>query len=247
MTEAIAQRRPSKAQLRALGNGEDEEPLPDGRSSRMMALAVVQDSVNADGADAMAAVFAGTDVMADPLKAGLIRELRAEAYREWDKSKKAFLAIGRALLRAEDELSPYEFARLRQGCERILPFSDSMASQLRQVARAVDDGRINEVACPGSCSVAYQIAVMDDHTIGLARARNLIRPDVTRLEVIAFRKQVATAPSRDGSPPDLAAVARERGRLQKDRNRKARAVAALDARIAQLDAMLEPQGRKRAR
>jgi hypothetical protein len=113
------------------------------------------------------------------------------------------LAIGRALRVAEKELTPQEFLRLRRGADRLFPFSDSVATQLRKIAEAVDGGRIPEKACPGSYFNAYQLAVLPDHHLELAVGRNLVRPDVTRAEVLAFRAELKVS---DGSKHGRAAI-----------------------------------------
>ena len=130
---------------------------------------------------AIAAVFADMDLPANETKVGRLLQARREILAEWGKARDSFLAIGRALLALEGDLTRAEFARLRQESERILPFSDATATQLRQIARAVDGGRIPAAACPASYGTAYQITLLTDRQMNVARERGLIRPDVTRI------------------------------------------------------------------
>lgn len=149
--------------------------------------------LNADEPLALAAiaeVFAGTDLPADRDKVALILSIRREVRSAWGEARDRFLAIGRALVLAEERLTRFEFERLRKGSERLFPFSDGVASQLRRVARAVDSGRLPQEQCPGSYATAYQLAVLHDDELQQAKARNLVRADVTRGELLAFRREL---------------------------------------------------------
>ena len=119
-----------------------------------------------------------------------VLELRGEVRRHWGAARNSFLAIGRALVAAEARLSKFEYERLRAGMDRLFPFGDAVASQLRKVARAVDESRIPESDCPGSYATAYQIAVLKPNELELAIARGLVRPSVTRKEIISFRNEI---------------------------------------------------------
>jgi hypothetical protein len=158
-------------------------------------------------------VFGGTSLPNDPAKVGFILRLRAEVRHHWGTARDAFLSIGRALRLAEERLSPQEFLRLRRGSERLFPFSDSVSTQLRKIAEAVDTGRIPETACPGSYFNAYQLAVLPDHHLELAVGRNLVRPDVTRAEVLAFRAELKLANGLPGDRATVQKIERERARL----------------------------------
>ena len=97
---------------------------------------------------------------------------------------------------AEARLSKFEYERLRAGMDRLFPFGDAVASQLRKVARAVDESRIPESDCPGSYATAYQIAVLKPNELELAIARGLVRQDVTRKEIISFRNEIRRTSAR---------------------------------------------------
>lgn len=210
-----ALKRASRSALRTLGQGRDEDDVLflDTRP------AALREGAGVDPAtlDAIREVFAGLDLVNDAEKIGLVASIRHEVRAEWQHARASFLAIGRALLAAEQKLSPEEFRRMRQSSERLFPFSDAVASQLRQVARAVDCGRLPEPRCPGAYSVAYQITLLNDTDLQLAADRGLVRPDVTRAEVMRFRRErqdVARAPSVRVSLDDLR---REQERLRRRR------------------------------
>jgi hypothetical protein len=225
-------RRMSRAALSRLE--EQEDILSDPRAQQLRSIAVTQDPAVLN---ALEAIFQGTGVMADEQKAQMLVQVRHEVHAEWRKAKQSFLAIGKSLLAVEQALAPDEFRRLSKGTERIFPFSETIATQLRQVARAVISGRLNETEMPGSYSVAYQIAVMDGPTIEIARSRNLVRPDVTRTEVIAFRREINAPPASQPQRLDISAVRREKARLTKLRDDLAERLAQIDARIAELSAV----------
>lgn len=222
-------RRVSRATLNRLE--EQEDIVTDPRAQQLRSIAVTQDPAVLN---TLEAIFEGTGVMADEHKAQMLVQVRHEVHAEWRKAKQSFLAIGKSLLAVEQALTPDEFRRLSKGTERIFPFSETIATQLRQVARAVMSGRLNETEMPGSYSVAYQIAVMDGPTIEIARSRNLVRPDVTRTEVIAFRREINAPPASQPQRLDIGAVRREKARLTKLRAELAERLAQIDARITEL-------------
>ncbi len=189
-------------------------------------------------------MFAGTSLPDDPEKVRRILRTRSEIQKEWGDARDSFIAIGRALIALENELTRMEFARLRHGTERLFPFSDATATQLRQIARAVDGGRIPAEACPGSYGTAYQITLLTDPQLRVARERGLIRPDVTRREIIQLRREVSADESDSSSPSgqrvDRTKLREERTRLADRRARLSEELSALDRRIEQLDELLAP-------
>lgn len=190
--------------------------------------------------EAIREVFAGTGLAENQEKVKRILRAQSEIQREWSDARDSFLAIGRALLFLEHELTRAEFARLRQGSERLFPFSDATATQLRQIARAVDVGRIPASSCPGSYGTAYQITLLTDVQLRVARERGLIRPDVTRREIMQLRREIRVI---DAEPEpcgrvDRAQLREERVCLAERRERLAGELAAVERRISQLDELL---------
>ena len=147
-------------------------------------------------------VFGHTDLVRDRGKLSYIASLRASVGAEWQRAGKAFLRIGRLLLEAERKLSKAEYDSLIEGSGRLLPFGRTVAVQLRRVAQAVDSRRLPEDRCPNAYSVAYSLVTLPDEHLRLAEERNLIRPDVRREEVKAFRAEL----SRQNDPAAQARV-----------------------------------------
>ena len=127
------------------------------------------------GRETLADLFAGTDLMNNPEKVSLILRVRSEVREQWTKARDSFLTIGRALLDLDEDrtLTEPEKARLKRGSSRVFPFSDTVATQLRVVARAIRDGRFPESQCPSAYSTAYQLSALTDDELAVARERDL--------------------------------------------------------------------------
>lgn len=147
-----------------------------------------------------------------------------EISKLWREAQEKFLAIGRYLVRAKHQFKgEYERSILPQ-----LPFGRQVAFQLRTVAAAVDGGKIEEEALPRSYSTAYSLVTLVPEHFALARDRNLIRYDVARSEVEAFRRELR----RSAPTPDW-------GALDEERKNVVREMARLQQRLAEIDAELE--------
>ncbi|NPD69845.1 hypothetical protein HN018_22125 (plasmid) [Lichenicola cladoniae] len=167
-----------------LASDEDVQPV-DKRSSELEEQILIDPAV----LEALREVFLGTNVIEDESKIRRILDVRAEILRSWSEARDSFISIGRALISLEETLSKTEFQRLRSGSERVFPFSEATATQFRQIARAVDNGRLPYEACPGSYGTAYQITLLDDEQLAIARDRGLLRADVTRREITLLRQE----------------------------------------------------------
>ncbi|GCE78715.1 hypothetical protein MSKU3_0190 [Komagataeibacter oboediens] len=212
----------------------DDAPQPvDSRAETLTSQVVVQDDVVAVIRD----VFEGTSLLSDQGKVSRILAVRTEINESWGQARDAFLSIGRALLDLENVLSKAEYLKLRSGSDRLFPFSDATATQFRQIARAVESGRIPLEKCPGSYGTAYQITLLNDQQLTLAYERGLIRPDVTRKEIASLRKEVMP-PANDAARMDLAALREERRRLVRREQQLAQDLHAVRARIEELEELL---------
>ncbi|WP_246789535.1 hypothetical protein [Acetobacter nitrogenifigens] len=189
---------------------DDENPveIADGRSQDLAS----QVTISGEVVDVIKEVFAGTSVLNDQNKVSQILAARAEISEKWGQARDAFLSIGRSLLELENVLSKSEYLRLRSGTERLFPFSDATATQFRQIARAVDTGKIPLEKCPGSYGTAYQITLLTDVQLQLANERGLIRPDVTRKEILSLRREVQPVMS-PGNRVDVGTLREEKRRL----------------------------------
>jgi exonuclease VII small subunit len=190
-----------------------------------------------DALDTIREVFTGTSLMQDQAKVARILQVRAEIQKEWSDARDSFLAIGRALLSLEDSLTRTEWQRLRQSSEKLFPFSEATATQLRQIARAVDSGRLPREQCPGSYGTAYQITLLSDAQLQAAQQRGLIRPDVTRREIMELRQE--TRLLADTAAPkgriDRTALREERRRLLERRDALKASLAQVEVRLQQIE------------
>ncbi len=144
------------------------------------------------------------------------RKFVAEIEKLWSEAQEKFLTIGRYLVQAKARLKHGEFEMM---VATQLPFGKNVAYQLRVVAQAVEQDRLEERDLPRSYSNAFRLAQMDEAMLQRAREKNLVRPDVTRREIIDF----------------LSVIAAETERRRPERERVAREIEKLRARVASLE------------
>ncbi len=216
----------------------EEEPpgvaLPDPRQKDIERLVTVDGEV----LDTVREVFRGTALVDDPAKVRALLQARGQVAEAWANAKASYLECGRALLAVDSVLDGAEQDALRRGFGRLFPFSETVASQFRQIARAVDSGRIPLECCPGSYSTAYQLALLTPTQLEIARTRGLLRPDVSRHMVLAFRREVRTnggAPRESINLPKLRAELR---RIDAEVRRELEALVALRRRRREIRAVL---------
>lgn len=148
-----------------------------------------------------------------------------EVGKLWAEAQEKFLTIGRYLVRAKARFPrTFEATILPQ-----LPFGKGVAYQLRAVAVAVDEGRIVEEEMPHSYATAYQLVSLSPADLDLARKENLVRRDVLRREVEAFRAKLNTKNSDLG-----AELFREWQRLRSE-------IARMQARVAEIEQEIGPR------
>lgn len=175
------------------------------------------------------ALFTGTALARDEQRLADLLQARSSIREQWGKASKAFVAIGRVLLSIEQLLSHDEHRRFREECARILPFSDSNASKFRQIARAIDARRLTEDQLPASFATAYELSTLDEVGLKLAAERQLIRPDVERTAVLAFKRDLklggmivegtVESSGESASRVSIAALRRDRDRIQREIDR----------------------------
>jgi hypothetical protein len=158
------------------------------------------------------------------------QEFVADIRGQWEEVRKRFLHIGQRLAEAHATLGRDEYEDLING--RDLPFGRSVAVQLRSVYEAVRDGRLRREELPGSYATAYQVITMGDDEIALARRQGLVRADVLRREIVAFKQLLReTSESRRRREWRLRRLATEKTRLLE----RLRAIEAEMTRIARGD------------
>jgi hypothetical protein len=226
----------SRRRLRDIGTDEDlpEVALTDPRAQDIARLVRVDGEV----LDTLREVFQGTALAEDPAKVRALLQARGQVVEAWDTAKAAYLECGRALLAVDLVLDPAERDALRHGFRRLFPFSETVASQFRQIAKAVDSGRIPVEACPGSYSTAYQLALLTPGQLDIARTRGLVRADVSRHAVLAFRREVRGVIGTPKEAIDLPKLRAELRRLDAEVRRGLEALAALRRRRREIRAVL---------
>ena len=112
--------------------------------------------------------------------------------RLWNRAQSAFLDIGRLLIRAKNTLPHGDYV---QAVESRLPFTSRTAYQLREAARwALEMERQEAVELsrlPSSYSTIYLLSILDPPTFKAAENEGIVRPDLKRAELIAWRKNRA--------------------------------------------------------
>lgn len=127
---------------------------------------------------------------------------------------------------------------MRRGFARLFPFSETVATQFRQIARAVDEGRLPLQACPGSYGTAYQLALLTPRQLDIARERGLIRSDVSRNAIIAFRKEVWAVAHRAPRSLNVLKLRNELHKLEAERQRALDGLVALRRRMSEIRTLL---------
>ena len=143
-----------------------------------------------------------------------------ELTRLWREAQDRFVAIGEYLLHAKEMLPHGEYEKM---IASDLPFGRSVAHNLRTVAVAVREGRLSRPELPRSYTTAYFLATLEPNHLALARERGLVRHDVPRSSLNAFRRELRL-PGPDGTTD-----------LVKERVRLRMQLQAIQARIAEID------------
>lgn len=141
--------------------------------------------------DARMDVLANTVVMYER-KEDFVREIHGL----WKRAQTTFLTIGKYLALAKARLPHGEYEMM---IERDLPFSVITARQIRAAAEAVSSGRLVATNLPQNYSTLYQLSTLPDDALEQAKRIGLLRPDVRRSEIVAFKKNLAPTPP--GKPP----------------------------------------------
>jgi hypothetical protein len=128
--------------------------------------------------------------------AGYVREIS----RLWNEAKDKFLAIGEYLSLAKGQLAHGEYEAMIRS---QLPFGKSAAHRMRAVAEAVRNGRLTRDSLPQSYATAYELTLLNDEQLRLAQDRGLVRCDVYRSEIVAFRRTFDNLSAVDGRQGEL--------------------------------------------
>lgn len=145
--------------------------------------------------------------------------------RLWEDTQQRFIAIGRHLLHAKKTLAHGEWEVM---ITSRLPFSRSVAHYLRAVAESLDAGRLSEAELPVSYATAYKLTSLTNDDLDRARQIGIVRPDVTRAEVDAFRKSLRVSPNED---PNRASLIVEKTKLERLVSDSLRRIAEIDSNL----------------
>jgi hypothetical protein len=149
-------------------------------------------------------------------------EYVSEINQLWQKAQGTFLNIGRLLIRAKETLPHGEYM---SSVEEQLPFSSRTAYQLREAARwAMEMDRVKTIPMeklPGSYSTIYLLSTLDPPALKEADAQGLIRPELRRAELIAWRRERGgrSTASRQALLARKQKLQRERARLEEELRR----------------------------
>jgi hypothetical protein len=138
-------------------------------------------------------------------------KLVSEIQSLWTRAQEQFIAIGYSLIAARNlidrqirndvaaqAMRPADRRALAEGEWRNflarLPFSQGIASQLEQVVRALDGGRLTKEELPSNYSVAYQLTTLSETELEAARRHHgIVGPTATRARIIEFKRRLREA------------------------------------------------------
>ncbi|MCQ4160786.1 hypothetical protein NON00_12700 [Roseomonas sp. GC11] len=182
-------------------------------------------------ADTFNRIFAGTAVVQDQEKVRaatvLYNTLRTGAARQIE----LYVQMGKALLAAERKFAPEEWKLLIDRSDDLFKVPKNRAVMWRQVALAVEEGRLPLELLPDSYSVAYVFTHYEPQRIQKAIEAGILRPSVTRKEAEQFRR----VPLSDAPAPPHPSLP-ELQRLLAQEQRLEEKLATIRARIAALRA-----------
>ena len=157
------------------------------------------------------------------LNGALVRYERREDFaREintlWQRAQATFLTIGKYLNLAKERLPHGEFNAM---IERDLPFSPRTAFQIRAATVAVESGRLPSDRLPHNYTTIYYLSTLPDDALEQAKQSGLLRPDLRRSEVVAFKKKILGAGESDierseATAQRLAALRRQKAAIEEE-------------------------------
>lgn len=142
-------------------------------------------------------------MLAKPRTLSTRQEFVADIQRQWSNALEATVAIGRRLNEAKAALPHGEYEAM---VASDLPFSSATARKLRECADLVDSGKVPLDRLPEAYSTIYAIATMPDEVRQEALDTGVIRPEMKRAELEAFKAarkpaeetETATPPAQPG-------------------------------------------------
>lgn len=156
----------------------------------------------------------------DPRTVDDYAEVIGTLFRE---AEERFVQIGTFLEEAKAKLQHGEFQEL---ISSRLPFGPRAAQMMMAAAKAIKSGMIPLDIVPPSYSVVYQITTLTDTERQQAVEEGVIRSDMRREDIAAFKKRVRTP-----VVPEVEAKRAELARLVAEQERIAARIAVLRAEL----------------
>jgi hypothetical protein len=111
-----------------------------------------------------------------------------EISKLWSDAQRAFLTIGRLLVRAEQVFR----GSFERDVVSQLPFNRNVAHMLRTVAEKVAQGVVAENQLPRSYAAAFRLVTLEPDALEQARKEGLIAPETPRSAIEKFRQDLRT-------------------------------------------------------
>jgi hypothetical protein len=150
----------------------------------------------------------GDDILSEPTKVNAITKAQDEIAEESSKVLHAAINMGRSLIDVRQALTPAEFQRgMRQSAKAWRGLSQSNVVKLMSVASWWDQGRLPADRAPQHYTVLYEFTTLPDDVLQRAIDIGVFRPDVTRNEVVGFKRRITEVVDgpRKGEPPSRSA------------------------------------------
>lgn len=165
------------------------EDIPDARAAQVHSLGVITRMV---AEERIGIIFSGTDLATDETKIQLIVDAIQLATDSFNKIAENYILICSSLYHLSINLNAKEFATLRNHADTLFPFSRAQASMFRKIGEAItgEHPRLDAQHAPRDWTTAYQLATLSEEEFALARERGLVRRDLVRREIEAFRRQI---------------------------------------------------------
>jgi hypothetical protein len=151
-------------------------------------------------------------------------EFTSAIEQAWAGATRRYILIGRYLVQAKVALPHGEYEAM---LESDLPFNRSTAFKLRKVTEALDAGGIADKELPLNYTLLYEVSTLTKRELAEARARKLIRQDVTRREISEFKAEMRV--------PRLPAPNRDRAALVRKRDTLREKIAALQEQLRAIE------------
>lgn len=126
----------------------------------------------------------------------------------WRRAQDDFVIIGRRLNEAKEALEHGQFMAMLSA---DLPFSYAVANKLMKVSAAIDSRLLPVERLPPSYATLYEVLTLTPDERQQALQQNVLRPDMRRQDLVAFKRRLRSAgPSAGPSTERAALEVRER-------------------------------------